>query len=64
MPFMSLPEFSLYNLTFSYLTKILRHQHPIIWFNLGMIILIVMVLLVIIDLIAPYWKMHIFFHIT
>lgn len=31
------------------------HQGTIVWFNLGMIILMVMVLLVIIDLIAPYW---------
>lgn len=56
MPLMKLPEFPIYSLTkCSYLIKISMHQGTIVWFNLGMIILMVMVLLVIIDLIAPYW---------
>ena len=51
---MKLPKFPLYNLTeFSSLIKVLMNQSAIMCFNLGMIILVVMVLLVIIDLIAP-----------
>lgn len=54
MPGMKPPKFPLYNRTeFSSLVKILMNQSAIICFNLGMIILMVMILLVIIDLIAP-----------
>lgn len=54
MAWMKLPKFPLYNLTeFSSLITILMNQSIIICFNLGMFILMAMVLLVIIDLIAP-----------
>lgn len=54
MAWMKLPKFPLYNLTeFSSSITILMNQSIIICFNLGMIILMAIVLLVIIDLIAP-----------
>lgn len=54
MPGMKPPKSPLYNLReFSSLIKILMNQSAIICFNLGMIILMVMVLPAIIDLIAP-----------
>lgn len=64
MLLIKLPKFPLDNLTkVSYLVKILMNQSAIVCFNLEMIILMVMVLPVIIDLIAPYLSMHSFFHI-
>lgn len=62
MPLMKLPTIPLFNLTrFSCLIKILMNQSTTVCFNCGMIILMIMVLLRVIDLIAPYLQMHLFF---
>lgn len=59
---MKLPTIPLFNLTrFSCLIKILMNQSTAVCFNCGMIILMIMVLLRVIDLIAPYLQMHLFF---